>query len=613
MSSEQQDGADGRPRARRTPAEPSKVEEHKLHSDYLRGGLAETLNDPAATRFNDEDLSVLKFHGIYQQYDRDARAEARGDGGTEKSARQHTLMVRARIPGGILSPQQYLTLDALSRQVGGGSIRLTTRQSIQFHGVVLGDARTLIRGMNEALISTLAACGDVMRNVMCCPAIDRDPARLRVQRDAERIAMELAPRTTAYHDIWLDGERIKAGDPLLQSEAAARAAQDEFEVEPWYGKLYLPRKFKVGIALPDDNCVDVYTQDCGFIAIVDSSSREVVGYNLLAGGGLGMTHRKADTFSRLGSHIGSVAADRIVDATRVVLEIYRDFGEREDRRHARLKYTIEEFGVEWFREEFRRRADFPLGEFVDQGTIGYRDHVGWTEQGDGLWTYGLWIENGRLRDGDGVNRLTGVRDVVHELGPGVRVTAQQNLLFTHVDPQKRERLIQILRDHRVSLTEDVSLLRRHAMACPALPTCGLALGEAERSLPALLDDFERLVGEMGLQDAEISVRMTGCPNGCARPYTPDIGFVGRSPGVYDVYCGGRLAGDRLVDLLGEKVKQEEILPLLRPVLDAFRRERGPGESFGDYWQRKSGRHEPRRILTGAKDLYNPTLRGEPMG
>jgi sulfite reductase (ferredoxin) len=610
---QQQPPAPAQPAPRRLPPDPSKVEAHKAHSDYLRGGLKRTLDDPASKKFDDEDLSVLKFHGIYQQYDRDERAASRGDGGAEKSEREYTLMIRARIPGGILTAPQYLQLDGLSRRVAHGSIRLTTRQSIQYHGVVIGDARTLIRGMNDVLISTLAACGDVMRNVMCCPAIDAYPARRTVQRHADEIALALAPRTTAYHEVWLNGEKLKADDPIFIDEADRRAKADEFEVEPWYGHVYLPRKFKVGIALQDDNCVDVFTQDCGFIAIVDPATRDVRAYNLLAGGGLGMTHRKADTFSRLGSFIGAIDPKHIIDATRIVLEIYRDFGDREDRRHARLKYAIEEFGVEWFRNEFVKRAGFKLHPPIDAGPLGYQDHVGWTDQGDGLFTYGLWVENGRLKDCDDAQRLSGVRAVVETLGCGVRITPAQNLLFTGIEPSQKNRVIEILKDHRVPLVDDISLLRRHAMACPALPTCGLALGEAERSLPGLLDDLENLLDEMGLADAEISVRMTGCPNGCARPYTPDIGFVGRSPGVYDVYCGGRLAGDRLVDLMAEKVNQADILKTLRPALEMFKSERFKGESFGDFWQRKSGRREPRRILTGAKDIYNPTLRGEPIG
>ncbi len=612
MSDNGQHEAEQRPTPRRLPPKPSKVEEHKLHSDYLRGGLGQTLDNPEARKFDDEDLSVLKFHGIYQQYDRDERAASRGTGGLEKAEREYTLMVRARIPGGILKPDQYLVLDDLSRRLAHGSIRLTTRQSIQYHGVVLGDARNLIRGMNEALISTLAACGDVMRNVMCCPAIDTDPARRTVQRHAEEIALALAPKTTAYHDIWLNGEKLKPGDPML-SDADARAKADEFEVEPWYGKVYLPRKFKVAIAMQDDNCVDVFTNDCGFIAVIDHGTRDVKAYNLLAGGGLGMTHRKADTFARLGSFIGAIDPERIVEATRIVIEIYRDYGDREDRRHARLKYAVEEFGVDWFREEFRRRASFPLHTPIDTGPIGYQDHVGWTDQGDGLLTYGLWVENGRLRDDDESRKLSGVRAVVDELRCGVRITAGQNMLLTHIEPGKKARLIEVLRDHGVPLVDDVSKLRRNAMACPALPTCGLALGEAERTMPGLLDSLEGLLDELGLSDAEISVRMTGCPNGCARPYTPDIGLVGRAPGVYDIYCGGRLAGDRLVDLLAEKANEADILAVLRPVLEAFRDERNAGESLGDFWHRKSGRREPRRLLTGAKDLYNPTLRGEPIG
>jgi len=606
-------GAPARPAPRRRPADPSKVERAKDASNYLRGGIRETLDNPDASRFEEKDEALLKFHGLYQQYDRDARAE----GHQAKGEREYSCMVRCRIPGGVLTPEQYLVIDQLGLTIGQGSLRLTTRQSIQFHGVLKGDVRPLIRALNDTLVSTLAACGDVMRNVMCCPLIDGDPARRAVQQAALDIALALAPRTTSYHDIWLSGEKLKPHEPMHSNghpgHAELEASKEEYEVEPWYGKLYLPRKFKMGIALPDDNCIDVYTQDCGLIAVLDERTREVVGYNLLVGGGLGMTHRKADTFARLASTVGFIEPHEAIEAIRTVVEIFRDHGDREERRHARLKYVIEAYGEAWFIDEFNRRASFALRPPVELPPLGYEDHLGWTEQGDGLWTYGLFIENGRLRDQAEARKLSGVRAVVERLRPGVRITPHQNILFTHVAPDHRADLLAILRAHDVPLNEDVSRVRLNAMACPALPTCGLALSDAERALPDILSDLEPLLDELGLAEEDIGIRMTGCPNGCARPYTADIGFVGRSPGVYDVYCGGRLAGDRLVDLLGEKVKQEQITALLRPVLEAWRDERRRGEGFGDFWQRRSGRHRPRTILTGAKDLYNPTLHGEPMG
>ncbi len=596
----------GHPQPRRLPEKPSKVEKVKEEGRYLRGGIGETLENPETSHFEDQDLNLLKAHGIYQQYDRDVRAA--------KKDREYTLMIRARIPAGILSAEQYLQLDALAKEYGQERMRLTTRQSIQYHGVIKGDIKKLIRGMNERLVSTLAACGDVMRNVMCCPIINDDPARAAIQKTSERIALELAPKSGAYHDIWLNGEKLDHDDPLLKDPPRNGREPDEFEVEPLYGKLYLPRKFKMGIAMQDDNCIDVYTQDCGLIAIVDDDTRALKGYNLLVGGGLGMTHRKADTFARLATLIGSIAPDQAVDAVRTVIEIFRDFGNREDRRHARLKYTIEEFGVDWFIEEFNRRAPFSLQPPVEQRPLEHQNHLGWIDQGDGQWTYGLYVENGRLRDADGVNKLTGVREVVRELQADVRITAEQNLLFTHVPAGRKDRLIEILREHNVPLNEEISAVRRNAMACPALPTCGLALADAERVLPDILTELEGVLHELGLGEDEIGVRMTGCPNGCARPYTADIAFVGRGPGAYDVYCGGRLAGDRLVDLLAEKVSTEEIIPTLRPLLEQYVQERETGEGFGDWWQRALGRrNEPRTLLRGSKDIYNPTLRGEPMG
>jgi sulfite reductase (ferredoxin) len=436
-----------------------------------------------------------------------------------------------------------------------------------------------------------------MRNVMCCPAVTSDPARHAVHRTAQEIAVALAPRTSAYHEIWLDGEKLQPGDPLLTGNGSP---PNEFDVEPCYGRLYLPRKFKMGIALPEDNCIDVYAQDCGFVAAVDPLRRELLGYNVLAGGGLGMTRRKADTFARLATLIGAIEPDQAVEAVRVIIEIFRDYGNREDRRHARLKYVIEEAGLGWFIEEFNRRADFELGPAFELPPMEHRDHLGFTDQGDGTLSYGMFIENGRLRDVGAHRGLDAVRAVVEEIRPGLRVMPQQNLLFTDIPPDQRDRVEAIIRRFGVPTGQEVSTVRRHAMACPALPTCGLALADAERALPEVIDRLEPLLDDLGLEQEAIGVRMTGCPNGCARPYTADIAFVGCGPGVYDVYAGGRLAGDRLVDLVAEKVHQDEIAEVLRPALAEYSRWRLPGEGFGGFWQRRVGRREPRTIITGGE-------------
>jgi sulfite reductase (ferredoxin) len=591
------------PAPRRHPERPSKAERQKEQSAFLRGAIAEGLADAASDRFDDTDLGVLKFHGIYQYYDRDARAQRK----QSRADREYACMIRARVPGGVLTADQWLRLDALARLHGQGSLRLTTRQGLQYHGVLKGDLRTIIRSMNRALVTTLSACGDVARNVMCCPAVTGDPGRRAVHRAAQEIAAALVPRTRAYHEIWLDGERLRPDDPLL---ADGETEPGEFEVEPTYGRLYLPRKFKVGIALCDDNCIDVYTQDCGLVAAVDPVSRELLGYNVLAGGGLGMTHRKADTFARLGTLLGSIRPAQAVATVRAFVEIFRDYGNREDRRHARLKYAIEEFGVDWFIGELERRADLTLGPAFELPPLEHQDHLGFTGQGDGTFSYGMFLEHGRVRNDGPCRVLDAVRAIVDELRPGLRITPHQNLLFTDLPAARRHRVEEILGLFGVPTNDQVSVVRRHSMACPALPTCGLALADAERTLPGIVDRLEPLLEDLGLDREAISVRMTGCPNGCARPYTADIAFTGRGPGLYDVHVGGRLAGDRLVDLLAERVGEQDVVAVLRPVLAAWGRGRLPNEGFGDWWQRMTGRTEPRTLVTGAEAAVGITVDGE---
>ncbi|MBL9119119.1 MAG: NADPH-dependent assimilatory sulfite reductase hemoprotein subunit [Phycisphaerae bacterium] len=576
------------PQVAQQPAtELSRVEVAKLESRALRGHIAETLADGAAPCFTEDDKHLLKFHGIYQQDNRDTR-----HGGAGKS---YSMMVRLRIPGGALTGRQWLELDALSDTVGNGTLRLTTRQSIQYHGIAKGDLKTLMQGINRAFLSTLSACGDVQRNVMAPPAPFADEAHRTVQRVAHEVAIELSPATGAYAEIWLDGERVASNG-------------DE---EPFYGDRYLPRKFKTGIALDTDNSIDIFTYDCGLVGITRGGT--IVGYNLLVGGGLGMTHNKSDTFARIATPIGYLPPERAIDAVRTVGAIYRDLGNRVDRRHARLKYLLESWGVERFVQEFRSRVDWELAPPVRTERPRELDHIGHHEQGDGRDFYGVFVENGRVADGDTVRYRSAFRRIIDELNPNVRLTPMQSILFTDLQPESVARLVAILREHGVRTVEELSPARRWSMACPALPTCGLALTDSERIMPSTIDLLERELERIGVGGVPLTVRMTGCPNGCARPYNADIALVGRKPGVYHVYVGGGLAGDRLADLFAADVPIEQFVVVLRPLLERFSRERRDDESLGDFYQRILPPRDPRTILTGKEaptsSLVALTVRG----
>ncbi len=567
----------------------SKVEKAKAASQHLRGTIRRVL-DGDADGFEHDDVQVLKFHGVYQQDDRDRRLARRKSG----KATHHTFMVRAKIPGGELTAEQYLALDDIASQYSGdGSLRLTSRQGVQFHGVVKGDLESTLRGMNAALVSTLAACGDVERNVMASPAPFTSPVHERIRRLAREIAADLCPRTRAYHDIWLDGEK------LPRDLAPVRQTPQE---EPFYGDRYLPRKLKTAIALPEDASVDLHSQDIGLLAVV--ASGELRGVNLLVGGGFGMTHRRADTFARLGTPLGFVAAEEAVSAVRAVATVFRDHGNRADRRHARLKYLIEDWGLDRFRAAVEKVYGRALEPWVETEPLQYRDHLGTHPQGDGALFHGVFVENGRITDRAGMrvssSLKSALRLAVAELRPRVLLTASQNILLGNLSPEQVLRLDDILKEHRVVESRGLSSFRRYSMACPALPTCGLALADAERQLPQIVSALEAELADV-VGGIPLTVRMTGCPNGCARPYSADLGFVGRGPGMYDIYVGGRLVGDRLADLYQERVDQGEILPALRPLLEAWIGDRRPDEALGDFYQRVFGRGEPRALLTGSKE------------
>jgi sulfite reductase beta subunit-like hemoprotein len=553
----------------------SKVEVAKRHGRRLRGTIAETLASER-THFGHDDTALLKFHGSYQQDDRDVRRN-REAAGLEKA---WNFMVRVAIPAGAVTGEQYLALERLADEHANGTLRVTTRQGFQFHGVLKGDLKASIAGINQSLLTTIAACGDVQRNVMGCSAPLGDADHVAIQRVAEALAHELRPRTHAYHEIWLDGER------QVSSE----------QEEPFYRDLYLPRKFKTAVGLSTDNCVDIWAQDVGLLAIVRDG--RIQGFNLLVGGGLGMTHNKGDTTARLAEPLGFVATEHAVEAVRLVAAIFRDHGNRSDRRHARLKYLLAEWGTPRFREELQRRASFTLEPAVPLGRLPFHDHLGRHRQSDGRWFYGVFVQSGRIVDTPGHALKTALHEIVSRLRPGIRLTGQQNLLLTDLDPDGIETVERILSAHGVALPTRLSAARRYSMACPALPTCGLAVAESERAIPGILDQFEAELEGLGLRDAPLTIRMTGCPNGCARPYTADLAFVGRSLGLYNVYVGGGLAGDRLVDLYRADVPVDELLGTVRPLLHRWAAERVENEGLGDFYQRLMGLRATRTVVTG---------------
>ena len=550
------------------PGVGSKVEHIKVESQQLRGQIIEELQQDSP-RFSEPQVQLIKFHGIYQQENRDLR-QARKAAGSEKA---YQCMIRSRIPGGILNAAQYLVHDTLSDLYGDGTIRITTRQGLQLHGILKGELKPTIRAINEALLSTLAACGDVNRNVMACPAPTTDRAHLQVEQVAHSLAMHLAPHSHAYHDIWIDGEKVDTVLPPFT----------EVE-EPIYGKTYLPRKFKIGVAFPGDNCIDAYTQDIGLVALTNEQGN-LEGFTLLIGGGMGSTHGKSETFPRVGSPFCFATTEQIQEVVETIVKIQRDYGDRTNRKHARLKYLIEEQGLPWFRNELEQRLGYKVADPRPITWQGADDHLGWHEQGDGRWYLGLFVENGRIKDTPTVRLRSALRHVMEQFEPGLRLTAQQNILFTDLADEQREPLEKALRDFGVVVAADKVGPRRFAMACPALPTCGLALAEAERALPTLMEQLEADLTALDLADEPLSVRMTGCPNGCARPFMGDIGIVGRTKDVYNLYVGGDWANTRLNTLYAPSVHFNDLAGTIRPLLALWSEQRQDEETFGDFCER----------------------------
>jgi sulfite reductase (ferredoxin) len=545
------------------------VEGHKEDSRYLRGTLPEELADPATDHLSDANKSLIKFHGSYQQEDRDAR-KTRAKPGVGKS---YMFMIRLKLPGGKLTAEQYLALDDIAGEHANGTLRLTTRQSIQFHGVLKGDLKATIAAINAGLVTTLGGCGDVNRNVMTCPAPLPDPTRARMMLDCEAVAEHLTPRAgkQSYHEIWLNGEAVTFSDDATANE-------------PIYGKTYLPRKFKVAFALPHDNCTDILAQCLGFLAVAESG--RPVGYDLYAGGGQGQTNSNANTYPLLAQPVGFVEPDEVRAASEGIIKLFRDHGDRTDRKRARLKYVMHGWGLEKFRDVFYR--DYFTGPRRDPRAApitGLDLHHGWQSMGNGKWFLGLSVENGRVKD-DGPLRLrTGLRAIVAKYKPDLRLTAQQDVMLCGLTMADRAGVDSMLNEYGIPRPETLSQVRRWSMACPAIPTCPLALTESERALPGVVDQFETVLRDLGLGDELVSVRMTGCPNGCARPYQSEVGIVGRGGTKYTLYIGGDTFGRRLNAELQDSVPIDQIVPKLAKVFAAFKAERAGGEVFGDYCER----------------------------
>jgi len=536
----------------------------KTASNFLRGTIAQDLLDTSTGAISEDNQQLTKFHGLYLQDDRDLRNERR----KLKLEKAFSFMLRVRLPGGRCTPSQWLLLDQLATERANGSLRLTTRQTFQFHGILKGNLKPLIQGMHQALLDSIAACGDVNRNVMAPPNPERSEAHGMMYEHAKGFSEHALPKTRAYHEIWLDDQLVAGGEP---------------EHEPLYGPTYLPRKFKVGFAIPPSNDVDVFSQDLGFIGIVEGG--KLAGYNVTVGGGLGMSHGNAETFPRLADIIGFITPDQVNPIGAAVIATQRDYGDRTNRRHARLKYTIEDRGIAWFKGEVEKRSGITLAPARPFAFTTIQDPHGWQQGVDGTWFYGLHILSGRIKDTAGWPMRTALREIAQIHTGDFRLTPSQNVTISGVTAAQKPLIEAILARHGLANENARSGMRLNALSCVALPTCGLALAESERMLNDLLIRFESVLEEAGLRDDAISLRVTGCPNGCARPYLAEIGLVGKAPGKYALYVGARYNGTRLNRLISPSSTVDDVLAILTPIIRRYALERTPGEGFGDFCQR----------------------------
>lgn len=538
-------------------------EQGKADSDFLRGGIAEGLLDQITGSLEEEDTKLTKFHGIYMQDDRDLRSERR----RQKLEPAYQFMIRIRLPGGVCTTDQWLALDELARTYTSGTLRITTRQTFQLHGVLKRNLKATLQGINQALLDTIAACGDDNRGVVASANPHQSLLHAQVYELAQRASDHLRPRTRAYHEIWLDEKRVASSRPEQQ--------------EPFYGPTYMPRKFKIGFAVPPTNDIDVYAQDLGFIAIIDEHG-QLAGFNVCIGGGMGRTDNEPKTYPRLADVIGFCLPEQVIDVAENVAGIQRDYGNRVDRSQARMKYTIDRVGLDWFKAELERRMDKQLAPARDYQFDRNGDRYGWVQSHDDKWHYTLFIENGRVQDTKGFSLMTGLRELARIHKGEFRLTCNQNLIIANVPGDARSSIDALLKQYALDNAMRHTALRLHSMACVALPTCGLAMAESERYLPSLISRLERGMKDAGLDHDPITVRMSGCPNGCARPYIAEIGFAGRAPGKYDVFIGGGFHGERLNRRYLTNAGEKEILGALTPLIQEYAQRRKVGEPFGDF-------------------------------
>jgi sulfite reductase (NADPH) hemoprotein beta-component len=544
---------------------PSPIEIIKDNSNYLRGTITESLNNPLTGALHQQDQVLIKFHGTYQQQDRDLDNERK----RQKLEPLYSFLIRVRVPAGITTPAQWLALDELADKYADKTLKFTTRQTFQFHGVLKRNLKTTMQKINKTLLDTLAACGDVNRNVMTSANPFESPVHAEVADDAKRISAHLTPQTAAYHEIWLDGALVEGG---------------EKEEEPLYGKTYLPRKFKTAIAIPPRNDSDVLSNDLGFIAIIENG--ELVGYNVTVGGGMAYTFGNKNTYPRVADVVGYISKEKIVDVSEAVLVFQRDHGNRSDRKNARLKYTVDRLGLDYFRSELKRTHNLQLEEVKPYKFITLGDKFGWSQGADGQWHYTVFVEGGKLVDRVGYPAKTAIREVAKIHTGSFILTGNQNVMIARVSEKQKPKIEKILKKYNVADGKSLSELRKNSIACAALPLCGLAFAEAERYLPSLVDKLDKVLEENGLLNEPITIRMTGCANGCGRPFLAEIGLVGRAPGKYNLYLGASFVGDRLNKLYKEMLTEEEIMAALTPILEDFAKTREQDERFGNFAIRK---------------------------